>query len=295
VSLAAAVALAALAAYGASLAALYVAQDAMIFPRHAVRPAADPPPPGAERLELAAAGGDRLVGTLVPAGAPPGGGGGGRVLVIGFAGNAWNADDFAAFLARRLPDDMDLAAFHYRGYAPSEGRPGEAALRADALAVHDHLAARLRPARVLVAGFSLGSGVAAALARDLADRGGRGVDGLLLVTPFDSIESVARARYPWVPVGALLRHPFRSDRHLAGLDVPAAVIAAGDDRIVPPRHTEALVRALRRPVLVETVPGASHGGLHHDPRFGEVFARAVEALLAAAAAAAAAEREGRPR
>jgi uncharacterized protein len=281
VSLAAAVVLVALAVYGASLAALFAAQEALIFPRHMVRPADDPLPPGSERLELATPEGHRLVGNLVPARA---GRGAGRGLVIGFAGNAWNADDFTTFLARRLPADLDLAAFHYRGYAPSGGRPGEAALRADALAVHDHLTARLRPARVIVAGFSLGSGVAAALARDLADRGGRRLDGLLLVTPFDSIEAVARARYPWVPVGALLRHRFRSDLHLGGLDAPSAVIAAGDDRIVPARHTEALVRALRRPVLVETVPGASHGGLYDDPRFDAVLRRAVEALLAAAAA-----------
>jgi pimeloyl-ACP methyl ester carboxylesterase len=266
------------------VAALFVAQEALIFPRHMVRPAPDPLPAGAERLELTTGEGHRLVGNLVRARPTPG-----RGLLIGFAGNAWNADDFTLFLARRLPD-LDVAAFHYRGYAPSEGRPGEAALRTDALAVHDHLAARLRPARVLAAGFSLGSGVAAALARE------RSVDGLLLVTPFDSIESVARARYPWVPVGTLLRHRFRSDLHLAGLETPAAVIAAGEDRIVPARHTEALVRVLRRPVLVETVPGATHGGLYHTPEIDGALRRAVEALLAAAEdAAAGVARAGGPK
>jgi hypothetical protein len=34
---------------------------------------------------------------------------------------------------------LDVALFHYRGYAPSEGRPGEAALAADAIAALDHL------------------------------------------------------------------------------------------------------------------------------------------------------------
>lgn len=264
--------LAGLAAYAAAVAGLYLAQDAIVFPRGLVA-AARPPPPGSERLELRSGDGrHRLLGTLIPASAAPPAAG--RTLLLAFAGNAANADDLAAYLARRLPD-LDVAALNYRGYAPSEGRPGEAALAADALVLHDHLTGRLRPARVLAAGFSLGSGVAAGLAA------ARRLDGLLLVTPFDSLEAVARARYPWMPVGRLLRHRFRSDLRLAGLDTPAAVIAAGGDRVVPPRHAEALVRVLARPVLVETLPGASHNGIYEAPGMDEALRRAVDALLAA--------------
>lgn len=270
--------LAGLAAYAAAIAGLYLAQDALVFPRGLVA-AARPPPAGAERLELRSADGHhRLVGTLIPASAAPPGPG--RALLLAFAGNAANADDLAAYLARRLPD-LDVAALNYRGYAPSEGRPDEAALAADASGLHDHLVRRLGPARVLAAGFSLGSGVAARLAA------ARRLDGLLLVTPFDSLEAVARTHYPWVPVGRLLRHRFRSDLHLAGLDTPAAVIAAGNDRVVPPRHTLALVRALARPVLVETLPNTSHNGIYEAPGMEEALRRAVDALLDAAGPTAA--------
>src|SRR3954449_1680347 len=207
-------------------AGLWLAQDALIFPRYAVGPAAYELPPGTERIELRTPEGHRLVGNLVRAWEPS------RGLLLGFTGNAWHADDFTVFLAHRLRD-VDIAAFHYRGYAPSEGLPGEAAITDDAVAAYDYLVRRLRPARVLLAGFSIGSGVAAALAAR------RPAAGLLLVTPFDSIEAVARARYPWLPVGRLLRHPFRSDRHLADLDLPTAVIIASHDRMVPAARTGA--------------------------------------------------------
>ena len=114
-----------LAAYLAVAACLWLAQDALIFPRYAVGPAEHVLPKGTERLELRTAEGHRLVGNLVRAREPS------RGLLLGFTGNAWNADDFTVFLAHRLRD-LDIAAFHYRGYAPSEGRPAEAALVADA-------------------------------------------------------------------------------------------------------------------------------------------------------------------
>jgi pimeloyl-ACP methyl ester carboxylesterase len=91
-----------------------------------------------------------------------------------------------------------------------------------------------------------------------------------------------------MPVRLLLRHRFRSDLHLAGLDVPTAVIAASDDRVVPRARTEALLRVLARPVLAETVPGSTHGGIYGLPAMDAALRRAVDALLAAAASAGAA-------
>ena len=110
---------------------------------------------------------------------------------------------------------------------------------ADAVRIHDLLVARLRPARVIVAGFSLGSGVAAQLARL------RPLAGAILVTPFDSIAAVGAQRYPWAPVRWLVRHPFHSDEALADLDLPVAVIGADRDHIVPPDRTAALIKILR--------------------------------------------------
>jgi len=191
-------------------------------------------------------------------------------LLIGFGGNAWNADDLAAYLARRLAD-LDVVAFHYRGYAPSQGTPGEAAFFADALIIHDRLAERLRPERVLAAGFSLGSGVVAYLAAQ------RPLDGALLVTPFDSIEAVAASRYFWAPVRPLLRHPFRSDEYLRGLDLPAAVIMAEHDTVVPRERSDALVKVLARPVSVATIPG-THNGLYDTDAMDAALRRAIESV-----------------
>jgi hypothetical protein len=254
--------------YGVVVGALYLFQDGMIFPRSVVARPTWALPRGAERLELVTAEGERIVGNLIPADGPS------RGLVIGFGGNAWNGDDLAVFLARRLPD-VDVAVFHYRGYAPSEGEPSQDAFYADALAAYDALAERLRPDRVFAIGFSLGAAVAAHLAAE------RDIAGLVLVTPFDSLEALAQARYFWAPVRPLLRHPFRADEKLRGRPVPTAVIIAGEDRIVPRERSDALVQALARPVLVETIHGGTHNGIYDMPEFDRVLRRAFDTVAAA--------------
>lgn len=261
------------AAYGLAVGGLFLLQESLLFPRGAAIAPAYSLPERAERATLATAGGDRLVGALLPAAEPS------RGLLLGFGGNAWNADDLLVFLARRAPDH-DIVVFHYRGYAPSEGRPSEAALCSDAVLVHDWAVGRLAPRRVVAVGLSLGTAVAAHLAAS------RPLDGLVLVTPFDSIEAIAAERYFWAPVRALLRHPFRAAERLRGLEVPVAVITAEDDRIVPRARSEALIGALARPVLVATVPGGSHNGIYDREEFDRLLRSALEALGSAAGEAA---------
>lgn len=253
------------AAYGLVVGGLYLMQEGLLFARAAARQPNYPLPPHSERIRLYTPDGDRIVGNLVRASRRS------RGLVLGFPGNAWNADDCTVWLAQRLPD-FDIVVFHYRGYAPSEGEPSEKALFADAELIYDVVVEGIRPERVYAFGASLGSGVASWLAR------ARPLHGLLLVTPFDSVEAIARARYFFAPVKWLLKHPFRSDRHLAGLEVPVAVLMASDDQVVPRERTEALLAVVRRPVLVETIPDTTHGGIYDSPRVDPALRRAMAAL-----------------
>ena len=123
-----------------------------------------------------------------------------------------------------------MAAVNYRGYGLSEGRPGEAALAADALAVYDLLAARWgrRPGAHRRLWRSLGSGVAVQLAAK------RPVRAVMLVSPFDSLRSIARKQYPIIPVSLLLKHPFDSLARAPGIEAPLLVLAGERDTLIPP-------------------------------------------------------------
>ena len=249
---------------------LFFAQTALLFPARLATPAG-PPPPRAEPLELAAPSGHRLHGLHI---APLEPSEHGRLLVLGFGGNAWNAQAAAQYLHGLYPD-AHVVAFHYRGYAPTGGSPGAAALQEDALLVHDFVRERLDPQRVVAVGFSIGSGVAAHLAAH------RPVDGAIRVTPFDSLAGLAAGHYPWLPVRLLLRHRMEPAAELARTQVPVALIAAGRDTIIPPPRTEALRRALPNLVFDRTFVTASHNDIYDRADFRAAMREALAAIDAA--------------
>lgn len=254
-----------LVAYAGIVSVLYLAQRSLIFRGAHMQSLHLDHPRAPERLELATPGGDMLHGMLFRSAS------GHTDLVIGFGGNMQDAEVLGQDLAARLPH-TDVVVFHYRGYGPSTGRPSEAALFADALEIYDAMTERLRPARTFAVGISLGSGVATYLSKQ------RPLAGMVLVTPFDSIEAIAKEQYFWVPVGLLLQQRFASIEYMQANQTPVAVIAAEDDRVVRPRRTAALRNRIPNLVFDRTLAGASHATIDNLPAYGVTFREAFEAL-----------------
>ena len=84
------------------------------------------------------------------------------------------------------------------------------------------------------------------------------VSGLLLITPWDLLASVAAHHYPFLPVKLLLRDHYDSVANLATIDCPIVVAVADDDNIVAARFGRALHESLAAPKLLKTVRGAGH-------------------------------------
>ncbi len=244
-------------------------QANMLFPTHAVA-RAGPLPPGAERLELQTADGERLQGVHFRAATK---GQGPRTLILGFGGNAWNGQDVAQYLHSIFPD-ADVVAFHYRGYAPSTGRPSAKALIEDAPLVHDLAIERVKPERVVAVGFSIGSGIAASLA------GRRELDGLMLVTPFESLKAVAGDMFPWFPVGTFFQHEIAASDELRDNPVPVAILAGGRDDLVRPARTAALRRAIANLAFDRTFAEAGHNDIYHRGDFQAGLREALQAVVA---------------
>lgn len=180
--------------------------------------------------------------------------------LVYFGGNAEAVEVHRETFAHWFPDHtVYLPA--YRGYGASEGSPSENVLKRDALAFFDHAAGR--HASVDVIGRSLGSGVAA----HVASR--RPVQRLALVTPFDSMATVAGHHYPWLPVDWLLRDRFDTALALAGFKGEVQVVLAEDDEVVPAHSTRRLIEALpRASTSVVTLARAGHNTVDGDPSYG---------------------------
>ena len=176
-----------------------------------------------------------------------------------FGGNAEDVSWSAGELEAAFPD-RDLYLMHYRGYGGSSGRPTEAALFADAVALFDLV--RANHNHIVVVGRSLGSGVAVYLASK------RPVSRLVLVTPFDSVLALAARSFWFVPVRWLLRDKFESVKYAPDITAPTTIIAAEHDVEIPRRHTDALLRRFQPGVAVlKIVRGAGHNSIAGSPEY----------------------------
>jgi pimeloyl-ACP methyl ester carboxylesterase len=233
------------AAYAGLCAWLYATQRTQIYFR---TPASDHP--GAQPLWLESEGERVKVWSVLRDGP--------RALIY-FGGNAedvaGNIDVFAAMFP-----EHSLYLVNYRGYGGSGGQPSESALQADALAVHAHVRAAHR--EVALMGRSLGAGVAVYLASE------RPVVRLILVTPFDSLASVAQSHMRWLPVRWLLRDRYDSAIRAHSIRAPVLVVIAAEDEIIPRARTDALVSEFRPgQVRVVVIAGASHNTLDLSPKY----------------------------
>jgi pimeloyl-ACP methyl ester carboxylesterase len=241
-------------------------QSHLIFPTHAVA-AAGPLPKGAERLSLKTSDGNTLAGVHIPPDRPASE----RDLIVGFGGNAWNAQDVAQYLHELYPDEH-VIAFHYRGYKPSTGTPSSAALLEDAPLVYDFAVERVKPKRVVAVGFSIGSGIAASLAAV------RKLDGVILVTPFDSLKAVAQSMIPWIPIGPFFSQEIDAAAACEKSRLPVAIVAAENDEIVPRERTDALRPRVPNLVFDRTIERAGHNDIYAHSDFQEAMREALEAV-----------------
>ena len=241
-------------------------QSHLIFPTHAVA-AAGPFPKGAERLSVKSADGNELAGIHIPPDDPVAE----RTLVLGFGGNAWNAQDGPEYLHELYPN-ADVVAFHYRGYKPSKGSPSAQGLIADAPLVYDAAVDLVKPVRTIAIGFSIGCGIASQLAT------ARALDGLILVTPFDSLKAVAQSMFPWIPLGPFFSHEIDAAAAIRKVDVPVAIVAAQRDEIVPSERTDALRKVVPNLVFDRTVPRCGHNDIYTRSDFQDAMREALAKL-----------------
>jgi pimeloyl-ACP methyl ester carboxylesterase len=209
-------------------------------------------------LRLLTADGVRLDAvTLTAAGPAP-------YWVIYFQGNAGSLRRPRVQQQLQTLHDLgySVLSFDYRGYGRSDGSPTEAGLYEDGLAAYRHLThAGVPPARVILAGQSLGSAVAVELATRVPSA------GVALFSPIDSVPRTAGRLYPWVPVDLLAVNRFDSSGKIARIAAPVLVFHSEGDGLVPlqvARDLHALITAPKRFFAT--------GGGHNGAGFADVEA-----------------------
>jgi uncharacterized protein len=206
------------AAYFATIVALYAFQRDFIYqPPQDFRTApAAAGLPEAQEVVLTAQDGEKVIAWYVPPRE-------GKRVVIFFHGTGDTLALRVPRLRAVIADGTGLVALSFRGYAGSGGHPSEAGLILDARAAYDFAASRFPPERLVVWGFSLGTGPAVALAAE------RPIGKLILESPYTSIADLAASDLPFIPVRLLLADQFHSDERIAKVHAPLLIMHGGRD------------------------------------------------------------------
>jgi pimeloyl-ACP methyl ester carboxylesterase len=155
-------------------------------------------------------------------------------------------------------DSQDsVFVLEYPGYGQRGGRPSRRALDAAAREAYLALRARFPESRVCVAGESLGSGPASMLSREQP-----APDKIVLVVPFDSIESVGRRHAAVLPVGLILAGTWDNVAALQGFQGPVEIFGAERDEVIPVAHARALAMSVPQ-ARFHLIPGG-HGWANVD-------------------------------
>jgi uncharacterized protein len=183
-----------------------------------------------------------------------------RGTIVVFHGNGGPAIFRQHYIAALGARGFRVVLAEYPGYG---GRPGELSEKSF---VADARRIVLRAKEefggpIYLWGESLGCGVAAALSGDpeIQPR------GVIMLTPWDSLLNVAKAKFPWLPVRFLLTDVYDNVTNLARFKGPVAVIMSERDEIIPNRLTDHLYTSLTQPKRLWIFKNAGHNDWPSGP------------------------------
>jgi pimeloyl-ACP methyl ester carboxylesterase len=151
--------------------------------------------------------------------------------ILYFGGNGEAVEYNAPNFIKMFPNQT-IYLVKYRGYGRSTGEPSEERLYSDALNIFDSL--KEKHSEVSVIGRSLGSGIATLVASK------RSVKKLALITPYDSIESLAQKSFPIFPMSILLKDKYNSIGRANLIKAQTLLLVAENDTVIKKSHSDNL-------------------------------------------------------
>lgn len=236
----------ALVAYGVALVTLYFMQDRMLLPAAQYSANAPTGYHAGYDVEPWHANGQYAGYLATPSADKP------RGTFIVYHGNEETAENKLPLAEVFLRAGYRVVLVEYPGHGKRDGaRTMKAALNASLDALK---AAREQwNGRVFLVGESLGAGMAAQVIRGNEST----IAGVALITPWDTLTSVASEKLRIFPVRWMLHDPFDSIAALAHYAGPVCVIGAQKDTLIPVAHAHALASAHPGAQLM-LLPDADH-------------------------------------
>ncbi|MEM7195039.1 MAG: alpha/beta hydrolase [Pseudomonadota bacterium] len=183
-----------------------------------------------------------------------------RGTVVVLHGNAGNASDRTYYLEALEPLGYRVILIEYPGYGDRGGKPTESQLVQDAVDTLKRVK-KIYGAPIYLWGESLGAGVAAATVANAETP----IDGVVMMTPWDTLGEVAQSHYWYLPARWLVKDKYNSVDNLSDYSGNVAVVLAGRDEVIPVRHGEKLWQSIKSNKKLWVFEHATHNRMPLEP------------------------------
>ena len=148
--------------------------------------------------------------------------------ILFFHGNAGSLENRIHKLNHFREMDVNFLIIAWRGFDGNKGKPSENGLYEDGKSALNWLFKKgVKEENIIIYGESLGTGVATHLSQK------KNFAGIILETPFTSMTNAAKAFYPYIPVGLLLKDKFNNEEKIRNINAPVLIMHGEADQIVP--------------------------------------------------------------
>lgn len=176
--------------------------------------------------------------------------------VLFFHGNAGNISHRLETIKIYNQLGFNFLIFDYRGFGISTGKPSEQGTYLDADTVWQYLIdeKKLDPEQIILAGRSLGGGVAAELAKKVRPA------LLILESTFTSMTEVSAKHYPFMPTSLIVKHEYETSLKLKDIHCPIVFAHSTNDEVIPFEHSQRNFAAANEPKQFITLRGGHGNG-----------------------------------
>lgn len=170
-------------------------------------------------------------------------------------GNAGSLDSWGHVSNTYTGLNYDVFMIDYRGYGKSGGKiDGETQLYEDIQTVYDALTKQYAEKKIIVLGYSLGTGLAAKVASDNHPQ------LLILQAPYYNIVTEMKQRFSIIPA-FILKYRLETNKHLKNCSMPVIIFHGDQDYVIDYRASVKLQQEFKPGDQLITLPGQGHNGM----------------------------------
>ncbi len=179
-----------------------------------------------------------------------------KPVILHLHGNGGALAGRASIYAELATSGAGVLAVGYPGYGGNAGEPHEYSFYQVTSLNYKWLGEQgYRPAQIVIAGQSMGTGPATWLAQRTR------VAGLILEAPYTSLADMAARQMPIFPSRLLVKDKYDNLSRIAEIDMPLAWIHGEDDTLIPVEMGQQLFDAAKAPKCAFRIEDAGHNDL----------------------------------